>query len=653
MKSKPQILIIEDNLIVAEDMRLTVLSFGFDVTCTAASGEEAFASINEHKTDLAIVDIKLKSGESGIEVAKQLRFNYHVPVIFVTALTDDTTIEEIKKTEPYGYLTKPFKQAELRGVIETALYKNSVEHRLWESERQYRTLFETMLLGVVYQDKTGNILSVNPAAERILGISEREFQKRTSTSQEWGTVRPDGSPFPGEEHPSMVALKTGQRVEDVVMGVYNPKMEEYRWININAIPLFYPESNIPYQVYTTFEDITERRNHLEKIEHLNSVLQALRSINTLVAHAGQKEELLSSSCRLLTRYRGYYHAYIALKDKNGAYSTVFGAESEKTLADFEEILSKQDLPPCFEKVIGGESPYVALEPEIECAGCPIAEKYQHSAAMSVAVKHEHSIYGVMIVVLPLMFALDEEEKELFQEIADTIGFALFDLQQQRENERTQTELRQNLEEKETLLKEINHRVKNNLMIMKSLLSLQLEAKEHPDFRDASLDYISRIHAMAVVHERAYQSQRISRINTEEFIESVARDIIALRAPDIPITIVTEIEDQISLPIDTAVPLALILNELMTNSIRHAFTGYESGQVRIKFHEIDGQEYRMIVEDNGTGFSPLSSGDSSKSLGMQLINILIEQLNGKYMITSDNGTRAAISFPAQNRTRNKV
>jgi two-component sensor histidine kinase len=117
--------------------------------------------------------------------------------------------------------------------------------------------------------------------------------------------------------------------------------------------------------------------------------------------------------------------------------------------------------------------------------------------------------------------------------------------------------------------------------------------------------------------------------------------------------VTEIEDQISLTIDTAVPLALILNELMTNSIRHAFTGYESGQVRIKFHETDGQEYRLIVEDNGTGFSPLSSKDSSKTLGMQLINILIEQLNGKYEISSDNGTRAAISFPAPNPARNKV
>ncbi len=821
MKRKPQILIIEDNLIVAEDMRLTIRSLGYDVIGPAATGEEAFALISNHQTDLALVDIKLKSGENGIKVAKQLRFDHQIPVIYVTALTDDTTIEEIKKTEPYGYLTKPFKQAELKGAIETALYKNSIEHRLWESERQYRTLFETMLLGVVYQDRTGKILSVNPAAERILGLSTHELKKRTSRSPEWSALQPDGSPFPGERHPSMTALRTGKKVEDVVMGVYNPKQKEYRWLNVNAIPLFYPESNTPHQVYTTFEDITEKRNHSEKIEHLNSVLQALRVINTLMTHEQNREVLLTRSCSLLTEYRGYHHAYIALKDSEGNFTEVYGAESDKILSSFRETLQKKELPVCIKEVTEHGGLYVALQPSSECRGCPLSDEYQDSAAMSVTVKHDSRIYGVMAISIPKQFAHDNEEKELFKEIADNIGFSLFDLEQQNEKEqaeaarhikeeqintlykltqmqdtdikeiinygleeavrqtgseigyvhfiendqvnislftwsrkvreqcnfaiesthypieragvwadcfrtkqpaihndyqtleektgypsghvpiirhmsvpvidegkvkmiagvgnkkthyteedtrhlglfmqeiwkivekkKTQSAIKQNLEEKEVLLKEINHRVKNNLMIMKSLLTLQLEAKEHPDFRESALDYISRIHAMALVHERAYRSQRISRINSDEFIESVVHDIIGLRNPTICIEVSTEIE-RMALPIDTAVPCALILNELISNSIKHAFPDSATGNIDIQFHALPDAYYRLVVQDNGTGISTLFSESNPETLGMQLIHILIDQINGTYEITSNNGTKATITFPPPNPVRNKV
>jgi len=128
-----------------------------------------------------------------------------------------------------------------------------------KSRIRYRTLFETMAQGVVYQDADGRITSANPAAERILGLTLDQMAGRVSRDPRWHAIRPDGSEFPGHEHPAMVALRTGEPVRDVLMGVFNPRLEDCVWININAIPQFRAGRTAPFEVYTTFEDVTESR----------------------------------------------------------------------------------------------------------------------------------------------------------------------------------------------------------------------------------------------------------------------------------------------------------------------------------------------------------------------------------------------------------
>ncbi len=128
---------------------------------------------------------------------------------------------------------------------------------LQESERKYRTLFETMAQGVVYQDAEGNIVSANPSAERILGLNFEQMQGRTSRDPRWRAIREDGSDLPGEEHPSMLALRTGRPVNGFIMGVFNPSLDQIRWILVDAVPDFRPGEEKPFQVYTTFEDISE------------------------------------------------------------------------------------------------------------------------------------------------------------------------------------------------------------------------------------------------------------------------------------------------------------------------------------------------------------------------------------------------------------
>jgi PAS domain S-box-containing protein len=137
--------------------------------------------------------------------------------------------------------------------------RKRVERSLRQSEEKYRNLFETMAQGVVYHNAWGKIESINPAAERILGLTLHQMPGRTLFDLTWRAIHEDGSPFPEETHPAIAALKSGEAVRNVVMGIFHPQEEAYRWVNINAVPQFQPGEEKPYQVYTTVEDITEQK----------------------------------------------------------------------------------------------------------------------------------------------------------------------------------------------------------------------------------------------------------------------------------------------------------------------------------------------------------------------------------------------------------
>jgi PAS domain S-box-containing protein len=156
------------------------------------------------------------------------------------------------------------------------------EQMLAESSGRFHTLFETMAQGVVWQDANGMITLANPAAERILGLSLDQLQGRSSLDPRWKSIHEDGTDFPGETHPAMVALKTGQPVLGVVMGVFHPVKEETRWILVNATPLFKVDETRPYMVYATFDDITALRQATETIrrseERFNHLVSNLEEI---------------------------------------------------------------------------------------------------------------------------------------------------------------------------------------------------------------------------------------------------------------------------------------------------------------------------------------------------------------------------------------
>jgi len=147
------------------------------------------------------------------------------------------------------------------GAVQDITDNDQAAQVVCDSEEHYRMLFETMLQGVVYQDGRGTITSMNPAAQRILGKTAKELVGQAAIGSERETIRQDGTPFPAAEHPAMLALRTGASIRDVVMGIFNPRENGYRWIKVSAVPVFRPgpAESKPYQVYTLFDDITERR----------------------------------------------------------------------------------------------------------------------------------------------------------------------------------------------------------------------------------------------------------------------------------------------------------------------------------------------------------------------------------------------------------
>ena len=208
--------------------------------------------------------------------------------------------------------------------------------------------------------------------------------------------------------------------------------------------------------------------------------------------------------------------------------------------------------------------------------------------------------------------------------------------------KTEKLLQNSLDEKEMLLKEIHHRVKNNLMIISSLLNLQSRYIKDEESKNIFKESQNRARSMALIHERLYQSADLKRIDFGEYIRTLANDLYHTYVMDPSLIKLNVDVDDIKLDINTSIPLGLILNELVTNSLKHAFPHSSHGEISIIFHTQDNK-YLLEVKDNGIGLNDDIDYKNTDSLGLRLVTSLTEQIEGIIEFNHKSGTSFKIIF----------
>ncbi|AUB56136.1 histidine kinase [Methanobacterium subterraneum] len=212
--------------------------------------------------------------------------------------------------------------------------------------------------------------------------------------------------------------------------------------------------------------------------------------------------------------------------------------------------------------------------------------------------------------------------------------SLLDITQRKTAE---NEVKRSLNEKELLLREIHHRVKNNMQIISSLLNLQRSYIHDEEAANILQESQGRVKSMALIHEKLYQTSDLARINVEEYIQSLTMNLFHSYTVNPGIKLSMDVSD-LYFNIDTAVPLGLIINELVSNSLKYAFKDRDEGEIRISLLETaEPGKYLLLIRDDGTGFPHELDFAESHSLGLQLVNTLVNQLDGEIEMITNGGT----------------
>ena len=245
-----------------------------------------------------------------------------------------------------------------------------------------------------------------------------------------------------------------------------------------------------------------------------------------------------------------------------------------------------------------------------------------------------------------------KERQLAQEALRQMNFELDARVQKRTNDlflaneklvQTNLSIEESLREKEVLLKEIHHRVKNNLQIISSLLNLQAGKVKDPQTTQALRESQMRVRSMALIHEKLYQSESLAKIDFGGYVKSLASDLFRSYQRGLGKVQLKIVVDEVELGLDQAVPCGLILNELMTNALKHAFPDGRSGTLSVNLCVGSGQILSLSVVDDGVGLPPEFDLAAAKSLGLQLVNSLMVQLDGRLEVDHTGGAAFKVSF----------
>jgi PAS domain S-box-containing protein len=467
--------------------------------------------------------------------------------------------------------------------------RQRVEMALAESENKYRAIFEGSPLGISITDQAGNLVETNSMAERLLGVSQEDHLERTIDDGRWRTLRPDGSDMPPEEYPSVLALKGGHLVEGVQQGIEKPD-GSITWLLVSAVPI--PIAG--YGVAIGYIDLTDRVKAEQALEASERRFEAAFEAAAVGMVIATPNGVFTRTNRALEAFLGYECGELVGRT-------------------FKDIT----LPDDFEGGLPYRQRLLAGEIEAYQRQKRYVRKDGTIAWGQLSLSLVHSGAGAPLQLVGLIEDIDA---------------------------RTAAEsLRRNLEEKELLLREIHHRVKNNLQVVTSLLGLQALKLGNTAAAAALADSQQRINSIALVHEHLYRSEGLAGVEFRTYLKQLTDMLLSTHGERVRrVQLKLDVEAE-PLDIDLAVPLGLVVNELVGNALKHAFPDDQTGQVCVELKATASGGWLLAVEDDGIGFA-LQTSSTPSTLGIRLVRSLARQLDAEVSWQGlPKGTRCEMRF----------
>jgi PAS domain S-box-containing protein len=491
----------------------------------------------------------------------------------------------------------------------------SSESALRESEDLYRTVVTRASDGIaIIQDD--RIKFINPRLADMGGYALEEIVGRRFTD----FLSSEDIPYLKGFYDSRMA---GQEAPTKYEIHLNRKNRGSIYIEVNSSIISY--ENRPAAL-VVIRDITQRR----KTETLR---ESIMRISAAASSSDSLDELFRSIHMIIADLMPAKNFYIALHDP------------QTDFLSFPYFVDEFDPPPAPKKPGRGLTEYVLrtgrpllaspqvfseLErrgeaesigaPSIDWLGVPLSIENRTIGALVVQSYTEGVRYG-------------EEEKDILRFVSDQVAMAVH-------RKEAEARLKASLEEKDVLLKEIHHRVKNNMQVISSLLNLQARKIKDPMVLEAFKESQRRIRSMALIHERLYQSSDLSRIEFSQYLRNLASHLFHSYQVDANRIRVKMETEEVFLNINTAIPCGLIVNELISNALKHAFPDGRSGELEIVLRRAAGGGYVILVRDNGIGLPPGLDIRRTETLGMQIVSTLVGQIDGRLNPGSPKNQRGA-------------
>lgn len=498
---------------------------------------------------------------------------------------------------------KDGKIVRIYGNIVDITQRKRVGEELLANQEHLRTIIETEPECVKVVAANGKLVSMNRAG---LDMIECENIEEVIGASVYDLIAPDYLDAWRAFHESICQGKKGE-LQFVMLSLKGNR----HWMETHAAPIRNPTDGTLMQLAVTI-DITERKQVEEELNLAYSELE--KKVKDL-------EESRQSYRMLAENFPGIvYRVYLRENNRRQFFNTA----ALSTTGYVEEDLTEPFLSPQSSIILP-----VDRERVVKLVESAIAENKPF--AVEFQIKHKNgNILWMLEQGKPIY---GEDNKPLYVE------GVIFDI---TERKKAQKQIEASLKEKEILLREIHHRVKNNLQIISSLLGLQSISIKNKAYLEMFKDSQNRINSISLIHDKLYRSKDLAEIDFKEYIKDLTTKLYQTYAgKGSRIKLILNI-DNVTLGIDQAIPCGLIINELITNSFKHAFPQDRAGEIKISLRRIV-EHIELIASDNGIGIPDRIDFQKTQSLGLHLVTILVDQLNGRIDLDRSGGTEFKIIF----------